>query len=152
MHPSEVRLVSQLTAIVDGLSTSAEVVMYAPLAVGNHVDHQLVRDSLLGAHNCSRQVVFYEDYPYVDVPGALTRALTTLGTREWESELSSLDESCLKAKIMAIAAYQSQMATLFGGQKAMAERVRQYSRAVSPDQGFAERYWRTHVRQERGQG
>jgi hypothetical protein len=65
-----------------------------------------------------------------------------LGTQEWESELQLLDEQCLKAKIAAIAAYQSQMATLFEGEKAMALRVREYSTAVSPDQGFAERHWR----------
>ncbi|MGB9301569.1 MAG: PIG-L family deacetylase [Anaerolineae bacterium] len=142
IHPSEATLVSRLAAMVAGLPTSQDVTVYAPLAVGNHVDHQLVRDSLLSLQAGSSQIVFYEDYPYVDKPGALTDALRMLGTQEWESELQLLDEQCLKAKIAAIAAYQSQMATLFEGDKTMALRVREYSRAVSPDQGFAERYWR----------
>lgn len=143
IHPSEATLVSRLAAMVAGLPTSQDVTVYAPLAVGNHVDHQLVRDSLLSLQAGSSQIVFYEDYPYVDKPGALTDALRMLGTQEWESELQLLDEACLKAKIAAIAAYQSQMATLFEGDKTMALRVREYSRAVSPDQGFAERYWQT---------
>jgi len=142
IDPSEATLVSRLAAMVAGLPTSQDVTVYAPLAVGNHVDHQLVRDSLLSLQAGSSQIVFYEDYPYVDKPGALTDALRMLGTQEWESELQLLDEQCLKAKIAAIAAYQSQMATLFEGDKTMALRVREYSRAVSPDQGFAERYWR----------
>lgn len=142
IHPSEATLVSRLAAMVAGLPTSQDVTVYAPLAVGNHVDHQLVRDSLLSLQAGSSQIVFYEDYPYVDKPGALTGALRMLGTQEWESEVQVLDEQCLKAKIAAIAAYQSQMATLFEGDKTMALRVREYSRAVSPDQGFAERYWR----------
>ena len=151
LHPAEAELVSSLAAMVDGLPTSREVTMYAPLAVGNHVDHQLVRDSVLNLPNQCSQVVFYEDYPYSDTPGALTQALTTLGTHDWESELESLDERCVKAKIAAIAAYQSQMATLFEGEEAMALRVREYSRAMSPDEGFAERYWRTSLRHKRGQ-
>ena len=142
IHPSESRLLSRLAEIIAGLHTSRDETVYAPLAVGNHVDHQLVRDALLSLQAHSSQIVFYEDYPYVDRPGALTGALRMLGTQEWESEVQLLDEQCLKAKITAIAAYQSQMATLFEGDKTMALRVREYSRAVSPDQGFAERYWR----------
>ncbi|HUS71079.1 MAG TPA: PIG-L family deacetylase [Anaerolineae bacterium] len=152
IHPSEARLVSRLAAMVAGLHTSQDVTVYAPLAVGNHVDHQLVRDSLLSLQARFSQIVFYEDYPYVDRPGALTDALTTLGTQDWESELQLLDEECLKAKIEAIAAYQSQMATLFDSDNTMALRVREYSRAVSPNQGFAERCWRTRGRRECSQG
>jgi LmbE family N-acetylglucosaminyl deacetylase len=146
IHPSEATLVPLLAETVVGLHASQDVTVYVPLAVGNHVDHQFVRDSLLSLQARFSQIVFYEDYPYVDKPGALTDALTTLGTQEWESELQLLDEECLKAKIAAIAAYQSQMATLFETDKTMALRVREYSRAVSPDQGFAERYWRIYRR------
>lgn len=142
IHPSESRLLSRLAEIIAGLHTSRDETVYAPLAVANHVDHQLARDALLSLQAHSSQIVFYEDYPYVDRPGALTGALRMLGTQEWESEVQLLDEQCLKAKITAIAAYQSQMATLFESDKTMALRVREYSRAVSPDQGFAERYWR----------
>jgi len=142
IHPSESRLLSRLAEIIAGLHTSRDETVYAPLAVGNHVDHQLVRDALLNLQAHSSQIVFYEDYPYVDRPGALTSALRMLGTQEWESEVQLLDEECLKAKIAATAAYQSQMATLFETDKTVALRLREYSRAVSPDQGFAERYWR----------
>lgn len=147
IHPSESTLLSRLAEIVADMCTSRDETVYAPLAVGNHVDHQLVRDALLSLEAHSSQIVFYEDYPYVDEPGALTGALRMLGTRKWESEVQLLDKQCLKAKVTAIAAYQSQMATLFEGDKTMALRVREYSRAVSPDQGFAERYWRTRGRQ-----
>lgn len=142
VHPSESMLLSALAEIVPDLSTCQGETVYAPLAVGNHVDHQLVRDSLLGPRERSSQIVFYEDYPYVDKPGALTEALTTLETHVWESKLQLFDEECLRAKIAAIAAYKSQMAGLFEGERGMAIRVREYSMAVSPNDGFAERYWR----------
>jgi LmbE family N-acetylglucosaminyl deacetylase len=142
VHPSESMLLSPLAEILSNLGTTQGETVYTPLAVGNHVDHQLVRDSLLGAQGRSGQIVFYEDYPYVDKPGALTQALTTLGMQAWESELQLFDEECLKAKIAAITAYKSQMASLFEGERAMAMRVREYSRAVSPDDRFAEKYWR----------
>jgi len=142
IHPLEFVLLSRLTETIANLHTSREETVCAPLAVGNHVDHQLVRDALLSLQDHPGQIVFYEDYPYVDRPGALTDALSMFGTQEWESEVQLLDEQCLTAKISAIAAYQSQMATLFEGDENMALRVREYSRAMSPDQGFAERYWR----------
>jgi LmbE family N-acetylglucosaminyl deacetylase len=148
IHPSESTLLSRLAEVFADICTSRDEAVFAPLAVGNHVDHQLVRDAMLGLQAHSSQMVFYEDYPYADRPGALTGALRMLGTQECEPEVQLLDEQCLKAKITAIAAYQSQMATLFEGDKTMALRVREYSRAVSPDEGFAERYWHTRARRE----
>jgi len=42
----------------------------APLAIGNHVDHRLVRDAALAAVDDG--LLFYEDRPYVFVRGART--------------------------------------------------------------------------------
>lgn len=142
LHPADGDLRSEVAAAIFDVSSSQDSIVYAPLAVGHHVDHQLVRNALLTLHAHPAEVVFYEDYPYVDRPGALTSALEALRTRGWESELQPFDEACLRAKIEAISAYQSQMAGLFGNSTAMAQRVRGYARAVSSEEGFAERYWR----------
>ncbi len=46
----------------------------APLAVGNHVDHRLVRDAAL--HEADpKALLFYEDRPYAFVPGQVEHAL-----------------------------------------------------------------------------
>jgi LmbE family N-acetylglucosaminyl deacetylase len=142
LHPADGDLRSEVAAAIFDASSSQDSIVYAPLAVGNHVDHQLVRNALLTLHADPTGVVFYEDYPYVDRPGALTSALEALRTRVWESALQPIDEVCLNAKIEAISAYQSQVASLFGNSTAMAQRVCAYARAVSSEEGFAERYWR----------
>jgi LmbE family N-acetylglucosaminyl deacetylase len=142
VNPADSNLSSQVATAIADIRSSQDSVVYAPLSVGNHVDHQLVRDALLSLGAAAGGVVFYEDYPYVDQPGALTSALEALRTRVWESESHPLDERCLNAKIEAIGAYRSQMPSLFGSATAMAQRVRDYAQAVSAEQGFAERYWR----------
>ncbi len=142
LRPEDTGLVSQVAASVDGMGPFRDTTIYAPLAVGNHVDHQLVRDAILSLDAPPSTVVFYEDYPYVEEPGALTQALEALRPEQWELELREFDEQCLKTKIVSIGAYQSQMATLFGSEQATAQRVRDYVRAVSPEHRLAERYWR----------
>ena len=142
IHPADANLLSQVAAAIADIRSPQDSTIYAPLSVGNHVDHQLVRNALLSLRAHSNEIVFYEDYPYVDRPGALTSTLEALRTRVWESELQPFDEMCLEAKIEAIAAYRSQMASLFGSATAMDIRVREYARAVSPEEGLAERYWR----------
>ena len=47
----------------------------APLAIGNHVDHRLVRDAALAA--VQDGLLFYEDRPYVFVRGARTGQLVS---------------------------------------------------------------------------
>lgn len=142
IHPADANLPSQLAAAMVDLRLPQDSTVYAPLSVGNHVDHQLVRNALLSLRARPNEIVFYEDYPYVDRPGALTSTLEALGNRVWESELQPFDETCLEAKIEAIAAYRSQMDSLFGSATAMGIRVHDYARAVSPEEGLAERYWR----------
>ena len=48
----------------------------APLAVGNHVDHRLVRDAALLALDRS-QLLFYEDRPYAFVRGQVSHVIAT---------------------------------------------------------------------------
>jgi LmbE family N-acetylglucosaminyl deacetylase len=142
LHPVDRALAAQIAEDIAAISPSRWAVIYSPLAVGNHVDHQLVRNAMLERQTPPGELVFYEDYPYVEQPGALTNALELLGARRWTSEVQQFDESCLKRKIRAISAYQSQISTLFDTEQALALRVREYSRAVGPEPGFAERYWR----------
>ena len=135
-------LVQQIAASVEDIAPPADGSIYAPLAVGNHVDHQLVRAALISLVSRSSMVAYYEDYPYVEVPGALTQTLECLRPQQWKLEVREVDDYCLKAKVEAIAEYQSQMATLFGSGQLMTQRVQDYMRAVSPENGLAERYWR----------
>jgi LmbE family N-acetylglucosaminyl deacetylase len=141
-RPSEAGLLAKIVSELGSLHIGEHTTLFAPLAVGNHVDHQLVRDAALTLEIPSRSVVFYEDYPYVERPGDLTKALDTISPAMWKADVPSLSEECLQTKIKAIAAYRSQLGTLFGGEEKMTMRVRDYALTVSPDNQYGERYWR----------
>jgi LmbE family N-acetylglucosaminyl deacetylase len=141
-RPSEAGLLAEIVSELRSLYVGEYATLFAPLAVGNHVDHQLVRHAALALEIPSRSVVFYEDYPYVERPGDLTKALDTVSPATWKADVQSLSEECLQTKIKAIAAYRSQLGTLFSGEERMALRVRDYSLTISPDHQYGERYWR----------
>ncbi len=140
-HPSDSAVVAQIAESVTEICHPGQTEIHAPLAIGNHVDHQLVRNAAFILLRRSFRVTFYEDYPYVEVPGALTMALEGTGVTRWREKVQDLEEDCLAQKTQAIARYASQMNELFQGAEKMAERVRDYSRAVSTVRGYAERYW-----------
>jgi LmbE family N-acetylglucosaminyl deacetylase len=109
-------------------------VLYAPLAVGGHVDHRLLRKVTLACDAPPGAIRFYEDYPYAAHPGAVESALGDPAL--WEPVVVPLDEAVLSAKIAAIAEYHSQISTFLPDLDAMAAAIRAYSRAVG-----GERFW-----------
>jgi LmbE family N-acetylglucosaminyl deacetylase len=119
----DARLVEQIAAQLRDVDAAA---WYAPLGVGNHVDHQL---GLTAARAAGLAPRMYEDFPYVARQSAEPVA-ARLGARV-ESEVDV--RAVLDAKVAAIACYRSQLPTLFGDAERMAEMVR-----ARP----AERYWR----------
>lgn len=117
-------------------------VLYAPLGVGHHVDHQIVHTL---AHRLAEQgyrVAFYEDYPYAEKPGAVESALAVSGARDWRVEAIPLSAANLTAKVRALAYYRTQLAGLFGSAEAMPSRVWAFAASGSPGCGLAERIWR----------
>jgi LmbE family N-acetylglucosaminyl deacetylase len=112
--------------------------LYAPLGIGNHVDHQITYAAArAGAGDA---IAFYEDFPYVTKPDALDRRLRAL---EDSFVTSTLDiDATLSRKIGAIAAYASQIASLFGDVETMRRQIRDYAEALRPDIGtYGERLW-----------
>jgi LmbE family N-acetylglucosaminyl deacetylase len=140
-HPLDTELCGDIESSLSKALPLHQFTLYAPLGVGNHVDHQLARRARLSLSDIPARVVLYEDYPYAEKPGALTYALESASGGDWNPETAPLDEENLKAKIKAVAAYRSQVDSLFGGEERMRRRVCDYARAISPTQGLAERYW-----------
>jgi LmbE family N-acetylglucosaminyl deacetylase len=139
--------------------------VYLPLAIGNHVDHQLCRNAglaLLGegrrwvmpGPDWAGRVVFYEDFPYAwwrnfssldDLPaGALDGLPEDVPLTPRYAEIGDQ----LERKVRGIALYESQLDRLFGGPTAMAAAVRRHGATVAAQGGIpgaAERYWQTLV-------
>ena len=64
------------SAIESLVASHQPATVFAPLAVGNHVDHRMVRDAALSVVAPSK-LWFYEDRPYAFIPEQVAKALRT---------------------------------------------------------------------------
>jgi len=122
--------------------------IYAPLAIGWHVDHQIVFHAgvALGANGWD--VWFYEDLPYALKPGISAERIERVGIDVVIAALVAV-HATWEAKIDAIMAYPSQLETIFryvdstSGQTEIDALLRGY--ATGAGDGVAvERFWRVN--------
>jgi LmbE family N-acetylglucosaminyl deacetylase len=132
IHPAERDLVAELAARLKELSLSQDGTVYAPLGVGHHVDHQIVRQA---AEASAQPLIYYEEFPYAEDAQAVQAALEE---GQWKANSVPLSEKALQAKIAAIACYRSQISTFWASLTEMAAAVRAFAGRTD---GSAERYW-----------
>lgn len=132
VDPAEEPRIEMLRARFAALPPARQVI--APLGVGGHVDHQLVRRAATACWG--EDLAHYEEFPYAAWKRlAVWRA--TRPRREWRAEIVPLDAEDLATRCRAIARYRSQLEPMFGGEERMERRVRRYARRVG-----GERLWR----------
>jgi LmbE family N-acetylglucosaminyl deacetylase len=118
-------------------SRAPRATFYAPLGVGNHVDHQII---FAACEAAGPVVAFYEDFPYMLKPGALERRMRALGQRFVASTIDI--DATLTRKIGAIGAYTSQLGSLFDEPEAMARIITDYAESLRPENAtYGERIW-----------
>jgi len=126
----------QLIAALHGRVPRAT--FYAPLGVGNHVDHQIVYDA--ACEGAGAVMAFYEDFPYMLKSSALEQRMRALGQRFVASTIDI--DATLTRKIGAIGAYASQLGSLFDEPEAMARIITDYAESLRPESGtYGERVW-----------
>jgi LmbE family N-acetylglucosaminyl deacetylase len=146
VRPEDDALVAELAGRLRTLAAGRGGALYAPLAVGRHVDHQVVRRAVADLED----VIYYEDYPYAAWPGALEDVgqignLPYIFPQQWQPEHVALSPQALEQKIAAIACYRSQLTTPDWADVAqMAAAVRAFAWHTGGDRP-AERYWRLTV-------
>ncbi len=138
VHPDEHALVLRIARAIQRVARKRDTSIVAPLAAGWHVDHQLTRDAARLLLQNGYRVTWYEDFPYAEKRGAVTRARKQFGAGEWQCAIFAID---MQRKIDAIRAYRSQLKSTFANARDMAQRVRAYNRLVAADEGYAERVW-----------
>lgn len=120
-----------------------ETVLHAPLGVGGHVDHRLVRAAALLLAATGHSLRLYEDFPYSEEAGDLETALA--GMPPLRPEVIAYDEAAFQARLSAIACYRSQMGVVFGGEERMRQVTRAHATALAQAAGaphpYAEREW-----------
>jgi LmbE family N-acetylglucosaminyl deacetylase len=145
VHPADPLARTGGEEMVEHLSSlipqAGKAVVYAPLGIGNHIDHQIVHAAARRLLARRHRLAFYEDYPYAEQPDALEEALVAAGVKAWRAETIPLDTADLSAKEIALGHYGSQMSVLFGGAEAMPDRVWSFAASRSPEGGLAERIW-----------
>lgn len=97
--------------------------IYAPLGVGSHVDHQIVRDWALALMRQGQMVYFYEDYPYLRDKEKLQAGLNYFQTN-LRAINTVLTEASMQAKIQAMSAYRSQISSFWANEAAIGDEVR----------------------------
>jgi LmbE family N-acetylglucosaminyl deacetylase len=145
VHAQEQGLVVELAGRLKSALQNEDILIYAPLAVGHHVDHQLVLQAALLLRERRFRVQFYEDYPYVADPQKLAQALQAW-TRPPTAHVQALSEAEMDARISAIRLYRSQLDSLFSTEDGIPEQVRSYARKVGVGAGYGEQYWEEGTR------
>jgi LmbE family N-acetylglucosaminyl deacetylase len=137
IHPGEQGLLEELAARIAALPQDPGGLVYAPLGIGHHVDHQIVRRA---AETSGKTLVYYADYPYAEDPQAVQIALEST-EKQWQTELVLISERALDAKTAAIACYRSQLSTFWSDLVEMEGAIRAFAEQTGNGKP-AERYWR----------
>lgn len=121
--------------------------LYAPLGVGHHVDHQIVRDwgLQLRKDNPWLALKFYEEYPYSEKDGAVDRAMQFFTSPtpplNLQPETVTLSEDDVQAKLKAITYYETQFDSFWNSKEAMEMSIRKALIASGNGQP-GERFWK----------
>ncbi len=122
LHPEEAHLVESLSQeIASRLPVGASLV--APLALGGHVDHRLVRQVVerLGSHQ-RLPTWYYADYPYV----LYSTSELPSQANGWQRTAFPISHPGLSAWASAIAAHSSQISTFWPDLEAMQDAIQAY--------------------------
>jgi LmbE family N-acetylglucosaminyl deacetylase len=131
VHHAEAPLQKHVAALLHSLPPAEQVI--APLTVGHHVDHLLVRAA--AEQVWPKLLRYYEDYPYVENRGFLHRVLGD-NLRHWRPDVVEISTQGMRAKYDAIWAFRSQLSTFFGSREEMEARVGGYCAEIG-----GERLW-----------
>jgi LmbE family N-acetylglucosaminyl deacetylase len=140
---ADLAIEEQVAAIVLEIHSRAPLaVIYAPLGIGHHVDHQIVCSAADRLVQQKANVKFYEDFPYVSSKGALEDRQRELGIK-MEPEMVEISAQS-SDKIKAISMYRSQVPQLFSNEDLMRKSVTTYASSLRQQYPgiMIERYWR----------
>jgi hypothetical protein len=152
VHPQDENLVAAIADAVEALCfNTPSPIFYAPLGIGNHVDHQLTHQAGCLLFERGRAVALYEDYPYADPahssnldgksPYSLQTATSAMTLRGATPVLSPLNEIDLQARIDSSCAYRSQLSGLHNADQVIGSHLRENVLRYDPPR-LTERYWR----------
>ncbi len=117
--------------------------VFLPLGVGHHVDHQIARDwGMTQARDIPDKAAlrFYAEFPYSNADRSTELAIADLGL-PLERDDNFLSDADMRAKIAAIACYQSQISTFWDSLESMEADVRRAFTDAETGK-YVERFWK----------
>ena len=140
LAPDEAPLVGEIAAeVLSWPELGPGATLYVPLAVCNHVDHQVVyRVGQLAAAG-GRRALAYEDFPYAALSDELPRRLAAVRGEVGAAEVVPVGAAQAR-RIAATEAYRSQLPVIFRFTDDVPGAVGDNARRAGNGQ-FAERYW-----------
>jgi glycosyltransferase involved in cell wall biosynthesis/LmbE family N-acetylglucosaminyl deacetylase/SAM-dependent methyltransferase len=106
-------------------------VLYFPLSLGHHIDHQILFAIGLELNAAGKQVRFYEDYPYAE------RYKPNPTELNWLSRIVPVE---FAPKLRAASAYTTQIRGLGGSVRNLERRLRAFGYSLGR-RSISERYW-----------
>ena len=117
-HPADRRLPRRIAAALKS-ELRKDDTLICPLSLGGHVDHVLARQAAESLH---KPLLYYADIPYLlNNPQTLGPAIARL-----ESDLFNISSQALDAWLEGVAAYKSQVDSLFKGEGTLYDAIRAY--------------------------
>ena len=117
-------------------------VIWLPLGVGNHVDHQIIRDwglRRLANQGDRERLRWYAEFPYFADESAIIHAFGAFDAMLFQCHIN-LDAADFAARLQAMSCYESQLSTFWRDHDHMATETSQAARLPGTDI-LAERYW-----------
>lgn len=142
VQPGDWETLTRLSAeLVERWRATPRAVVYLPLAIGHHVDHQLVFMTSGALRDAGAEVWHYEDFPYVyRERHALELRLAELGAR-YRPRIVDVTEH-IEKRLTAIALYANQIEATFGKIGPYRDVTLTYAASVAAASGrYAERLW-----------
>lgn len=122
LHPAETARVHELAAQIRA-QLPPGAILVSPLALGGHVDHQLVRQ----AAEVSGIRWHYSDYPYV-LEETAERRLASLSAAMWQKHVFPVSSAGLQAWQSAVEIYASQLSTFWHNRTEMRAAIQDYAK------------------------
>ncbi len=128
----EAKRAAVIQAIMNLFELGNDDVVHAPLGLGNHVDHQLVRDmgKAIALWRPNISLYFYDDYPYSLKGQHVIKAAANALEVDVARTLRPVDSAAIDAKIAAVGCYNSQLSTFWDTPNKMAREIRAFTNQV----------------------
>ncbi|MGE5124247.1 MAG: PIG-L deacetylase family protein, partial [Acidobacteriaceae bacterium] len=121
LHPGDHQTVEELRQEITPF-IQVDMNLVCPLALGNHIDHQLTR---LALEALDHPLWYYADYPYVEHHRGQVETMEQAG---WVSQIFPISSNGLTAWQDSIAAHRSQISTFWSSEAEMRQAIEAYLR------------------------